>query len=690
MAERFKIMQALDPAQFATDNSSVQIVAARVLEDIQDNSYYLQVKFSNSGNQILSSLDISVQSNNTKVALWHYADLNLKQGDSTGSKTLIPITGNMNYTSLKIIATAIQFINEVSVSGQDLSVCNEIPEIMSPITSYKISVDKLLLLATVIFLVLSLAFSFFGLFRSNSSYVDDCYWRDANLFSTSEELSDSNYVLPFTIPIGIYGYLLSTIIASLFCLFIAKKSCYVPFIRITPFLPFGFQIFLVATLSNRSFVYISDTEKCDYFLTQCTINNSAYYWILCTGVACCVYAAFLIHSYIATKKSHPLKKKINIRAFIIIIAELIVVLLIPLVGISAAQNHTTSVENESISATIVAINPTREKIAAQYGLDGVDIGEDEELALTQTNQSNIRHFLEKCTLINSTTGQQIGTLYCIGVIDKNDVDSSFYRVFWKITDSSLTEVNAENSNDDNNSASSESPEYSGYWYNGNSTSPYYLSIEEDSSGSFLNIEVYSDHYKWTATARPSATDTFTYDDGFQQSYLEDFNLPDLEGTITFDFDKHTVTWKNDSDETVTFTTSISASDFNSFVEKVTAVTESYSDDSQPTIEPIDLAGHYWCEQNSGDAYISIYSAPEDNQEVGNIEVYSQLEKANFSDVLYYVGDNTYETTDGGVTYWRLFFYSYNDTPAFELYYVYSPDGSYQDFGEYIMDEHYYS
>lgn len=86
MAERFKILQALDPAQFATDNSSVQIVAARVLEDIQDNSYYLQVKFSNSGNQILSSLDISVQSNNTKVALWHYADLNLKQGDSTGSK----------------------------------------------------------------------------------------------------------------------------------------------------------------------------------------------------------------------------------------------------------------------------------------------------------------------------------------------------------------------------------------------------------------------------------------------------------------------------------------------------------------------------------------------------------------------------------------------------------------------------
>ena len=146
------------------------------------------------------------------------------------------------------------------------------------------------------------------------------------------------------------------------------------------------------------------------------------------------------------------------------------------------------------------------------------------------------------------------------------------------------------------------PDYSGYWYNGKSIEPYYLSIQEDSSGSFLNIEVYSDYYKWTATARPSTTDTFTYDDGFQQSYSEDFNLPDLEGTITFDFDKHTVTWTDDSDETVTFTTSISASDFNSFVEKVTAVTESYSDDSQPTIEPIDLAGHYWCEQNSGDAY----------------------------------------------------------------------------------------
>ena len=682
MAERFKILQALDPAQFATDNSSVQIVAARVLEDIQDNSYYLQVKFSNSGNQILSSLDISVQSNNTQVALWHYADLNLKQGDSTGSKTLIPITGNMNYTSLKIIATAIQFINEVSVSGQDLSVCNEIPEIMSPITFSKISVDKLLLLATVIFLVLSLAFSFFGLFRSNSSYVDDCYWRDANLFSTSEELSDSNYVLPFTIPIGIYGYLLSTIIASLFCLFIA-------FIRITPFLPFGFQIFLVATLSNRSFVYISDTEKCDYFLTQCTINNSAYYWILCTGVACCVYAAFLIHSYIATKKSHPLKKKINIRAFIIIIAELIVVLLIPLVGISAAQNYTTSVENESISATITAINPTREKIAAQYGLDGVDIGEDEELALTQTNQSNIRHFLEKCTLINSTTGQQIGTLYCIGVIDKNDVDSSFYQVFWKITDSSLTEVNAENSNDDNNSASSESPEYSGYWYNGNSTSPYYLSIEEDSSGSFLNIEVYSDYYKWTATAHPSTTDTFTYDDGFQQSYSEDFNLPDLEGTITFDFDKHTVTWKDDSDETVTFTTSISASGFNSFVEKVTAVTESYSDDSQPIIEPIDLAGHYWCEQNSGDAYISIYSAPEDNQEVGNIEIYSQLEKANFSGILYNIGNNEYETIAETGIHFILSFSGDSNTPIFELYSI-LPSGNRQSYGEYTLDEHYYS
>lgn len=589
MAERFKILQALDPAQFATDNSSVQIVAARVLEDIQDDNHYLQVKFSNSGNQILSSLDLSVQSNNAQVALWHYADLNLKQGDSTGSKTLIPITGNINYTSLKIFATAIQFINEVSVSGQDSSLSNEVPEIKSHVTFPKISVDKILLLITAILLVLSLAFSFFGLFCSNVFYVDDTYWYDANLFKITTELSNDNYVLPITIPIGIYGYLLSAIIASIFCLFVAEKNRCVPFVRIIPFLPCGFQIFLLATLSNRSFVYISDTEKCNYILTQCTINNSAYYWTLCTGIACCVYAAFLIHSYIATKKSHPLKKKINIRAFIIIIAELIVVLLIPLVGISAAQNYTTSVENESISATITAINPTREKIAAQYGLDGVDIGKDEGLALTQTNQSNIRHFLEKCTLINSTTGQQIGTLYCIGVIDKNNVDSSFYRVFWKITDSSLTEVNAENSNDDNNSASSESPEYSGYWYNGNSTSPYYLSIEEASSGSFLNIEVYSDYYKWTATAHPSTTDTFTYNDGFQQSYSEDFNLPDLEGTITFDFDKHTVTWKDDSDEAVTFTTSISASDFNSFVEKVTAVTESYSDDSPNTISPKLLA-----------------------------------------------------------------------------------------------------
>jgi len=384
-----------------------------------------------------------------------------------------------------------------------------------------------------------------------------------------------------------------------------------------------------------------------------------------------------------------LKKKINIRAFIIIIAELIVVLLIPLVGISAAQNYTTSVENESISATITAINPTREKIAAQYGLDGVDIGEDEELALTQTNQSNIRHFLEKCTLINSTTGQQIGTLYCIGVIDKNDVDSLFYQVFWKITDSSLTEVNAENSNDDNNSASSESPEYSGYWYNGNSTSPYYLSIEEDSSGSFLNIEVYSDYYKWTATAHPSTTDTFTYDNGFQQSYSEDFNLPDLEGTITFDFDKHTVTWKDDSDETVTFTTSISASGFNSFVEKVTAVTESYSDDSQPIIEPIDLAGHYWCEQNSGDAYISIYSAPEDNQEVGNIEIYSQLEKANFSGILYNIGNNEYETIAETGIHFILSFSGDSNTPIFELYSI-LPSGNRQSYGEYTLDEHYYS
>lgn len=685
MAERFKILQTLTPAQFTTHNPSVQIVAARILEDTQSNGHYLQAKFVNKGSQPIFCLDVTIMNGNTQVATQHYTDLNLEPEKEVGSKNLISIPTVENYSTLTISISTPSFNGVPAASSQPSSDFSSALRI-----SKKPTVPQIFLLASVVLLISSLALSLCNLFVSNVFYVDDPTWYSANLYKIATELSNASYTrasypIPFSIYFGVYGYALAAILAILFCLFLAEKKRSTPVLRVIPFLPFGFQLFLISTLHNRSFVDIYDEDNCGFVLRRCSFKSSIYPWLICAGAACLSYAVFLFLTRQRTKNDGA---KRNRKKALLVLVEIITVMIVPLIGNGLASSHETKLQNTIIRASLTATNDARSDIAARYGLDEITYSDVLESALTKTAQSNIEQFLEKRDMINTSTDTVIGTLYCIGIVDTDNGSNTYFRVFWKITDQSLAEVDVENSNDD--STSSTSHEYSGYWYNGKSAEPYYLNIQEDTSGSSLKVEVYSDYYKWTATARPSATDTFTYDDGFQQSYSEDFNLPDIEGTITFDFDNHTVTWTDDSGETVTFTNSISASDFNSFVEKVAAVAESYSDDSQPTIEPIDLAGHYWCEQNSGDAYISIYSAPEDNQEVGNIEVYSQLEKANFSDVLYYVGDNTYETTDGGVTYWRLFFYSYNDTPAFELYYVYSPDGSYQDFGEYIMDEHYYS
>ena len=83
------------------------------------------------------------------------------------------------------------------------------------------------------------------------------------------------------------------------------------------------------------------------------------------------------------------------------------------------------------------------------------------------------------------------------------------------------------------------------------------------------------------------------------------------------------------------------------------------------------------------------TAPEDNQEVGNIEIYSQLEKANFSGILYNIGNNEYETIAETGIHFILSFSGDSNTPIFELYSI-LPSGNRQSYGEYTLDEHYYS
>ena len=402
-----------------------------------------------------------------------------------------------------------------------------------------------------------------------------------------------------------------------------------------------------------------------------------------------LFLAFLIVSRLQKKKKDiaTSKKHFFFKTAVCILIEVCIIIAAALFGDFVYASHKELSTYNQLSIHALYQNQVAAFISEKYGVSDVQFGDQTIFAITQNNLGSGYNILDRDELYDSNS-QFLGYVYFCGTVEnphKNILTDSYnLSLSYELMDT-LSTPEAE----DQSANSTPALDYSGYWYNGNSTSLYYLSIEEDSSGSFLNIEVYSDYYKWTATAHPSTTDTFTYDDGFQQSYSEDFNLPDLEGTITFDFDKHTVTWKDDSDETVTFTTSISASDFNSFVEKVTAVTESYSDDSQPIIEPIDLAGHYWCEQNSGDAYISIYSAPEDNQEVGNIEIYSQLEKANFSGILYNIGNNEYETIAETGIHFILSFSGDSNTPIFELYSI-LPSGNRQSYGEYTLDEHYYS
>lgn len=692
MAERFKILQTLTSAQFTTDNFSVQIVAARVLEDTQDSGQYLQVKFTNQSNHILTGLDVAVMNGETRIAIQHYTGLNLKPGNSTGSKTLIPILDNTNFSALKLNLTTLQFKPEGTVLPFDAQ--NDSHEHPTTESAKKFPVDKILLVATAAFLLVGLALSFCNCFEGityqRSAFLgeDTTSW-PLSLLQLISFLSGTDYAPPLPLDFGIFGYFISSVLAVFLCLWYTKKEKTLPIIKILPILPFCFSFSIIGMLDSRNFISISNQENAFFILKQVSVETLGFIWLVLLLAAAVFFLLFLIISLLQKKKKDiaASKKHFSFKTAVCILIEACLVIATALFGDFIYTSHKELSTYNQLSIHALYQGQVSAFLSESYDVSDVQFGEQTIFAITQNNLGSGYNILDRDELYDSNS-QFLGYVYFCGTVEnphKNILTDSYnLSLSYELMDT-LSTPEAE----DQSANSTPAPDYSGYWYNGNSTSPYYLSIEEDSSGSFLNIEVYSDYYKWTATAHPSTTDTFTYDDGFQQSYSEDFNLPDLEGTITFDFDKHTVTWRDDSDETVTFTTSISASDFNSFVEKVTAVTESYSDDSQPTIEPIDLAGHYWCEQNSGDAYISIYSAPEDNQEVGNIEIYSQLEKANFSGILYNIGNNEYETIAETGIHFILSFSGDSNTPIFELYSI-LPSGNRQSYGEYTLDEHYYS
>ena len=692
MAERFKILQTLTSAQFTTDNFSVQIVAARVLEDTQDGGQYLQVKFTNQSNQILTGLDVAVMNGETRIAIQHYTGLNLKPGNSTGSKTLIPILDNTNFSALKLNLTTFQFKPEGTVLPFDAQ--NDSHEHPTTESAKKFPVDKILLVATAAFLLVGLALSFCNCFEGityqRSAFLgeDTTSW-PLSLLQLISFLSGTDYAPPLPLDFGIFGYFISSVLAVFLCLWYTKKEKTLPIIKILPILPFCFSFSIIGMLDSRNFISISNQENAFFILKQVSVETLGFIWLVLLLAAAVFFLLFLIISLLQKKKKDiaASKKHFSFKTAVCILIEACLVIATALFGDFIYTSHKELSTYNQLSIHALYQGQVSAFLSESYDVSDVQFGEQTIFAITQNNLGSGYNILDRDELYDSNS-QFLGYVYFCGTVEnphKNILTDSYnLSLSYELMDT-LSTPEAENQS----ANSTPAPDYSGYWYNGNSTSPYYLSIEEDFSGSFLNIEVYSDYYKWTATAHPSTTDTFTYDDGFQQSYSEDFNLPDLEGTITFDFDKHTVTWKDDSDETVTFTTSISASGFNSFVEKVTAVTESYSDDSQPIIEPIDLAGHYWCEQNSGDAYISIYSAPEDNQEVGNIEIYSQLEKANFSGILYNIGNNEYETIAETGIHFILSFSGDSNTPIFELYSI-LPSGNRQSYGEYTLDEHYYS
>lgn len=685
MAERFNILQTLNPQQLSTDNPSVQISAARILEDTQTGQKYLQVKFVNNGEQTITGLDITVKSGDARIAIQHFTDLNLKCGETSGSKTLIELPNETNAFSFRVAVSKIQWNNFSDVPSQNSPSAQNVG---SKAPHYALSIPSVIrtsiLLISALLIVFTLAFSFFAIFRvyvtAPRSYDNDCF--DINLYQITSKLSDSTYSLPATVFIGVYGYLISSVLAIIACIFSARKKRSIPFLRITPFFSLGFQIFLLATIADCYFVSFSDVSSGNYILRECTANPATPIWLFSSGLACFIYAAFLLWSIFISKK------KISISTLAIPITEIVLVAGIPLVGISMAENHITAIDNAEIRANLNSINQTIDTIAKEYGFEELRSVEVFDRALTKATQPHTSYFMKESKLFDLSRDEYVGSFCCLAVIDEASPENTAYYNFWDIWNAEDSTIDSSNNN---NSTAESTPSYAGYWTNGDASDPYYLGIQVDSSGStpVLEVQVYSDYYHWTATAHQSTSNVFTYENGFQQSHSEDFNLPDLTGTVTFNFDKNTVTWDDDSGESIVFTDSISDDVFNTFVNKTAAAANSYADNSQSNIDPIDLAGHYWCEQNSGDAYISMYSAPDNDQEVGNIEIYSQLEKANFSGVLYSIGDNQYETIDELGNHWNLAFYGSSDSPAFELHYI-LPSGNYQSFGEYVLDEHYYS
>ena len=220
-----------------------------------------------------------------------------------------------------------------------------------------------------------------------------------------------------------------------------------------------------------------------------------------------------------------------------------------------------------------------------------------------------------------------------------------------------------------NTASSESdsaPEnvyspsdFAGYWFNDSSSTPYCMQLKVFPSASsyVVEIAVYSDMYEWTATAYEASSLKFTYDNGFQKSHDEMFNLPDLCGSISFDAGSHTVVWNDDSVQSITFSKSISKSDFNSFLERIqTHSTSSAVNYSEAISGYAEIAGHYVCSTNNNEAYINIYSSPDGNA-VGNFEVYSSSGEQIFSGKLYPTGTDNYDARSNSGSQCHLYVYS---------------------------------
>ena len=705
MAERFNILQTLDSKCFSTDNPSVQISAARILEDTQTGQKYLQVKFVNNGEQTITGLDITVKSGDARIAIQHFTDLNLKYGETSGSKTLIALPKNIRYSEIKILVSN---AHEKDIPSPESSTSESIPDfsvedIPTENSTKKLSLKTILLLATAVLLLIGLLVSnlkiFEGITYTRSELLEeDIRSYPLRLIQLTSYLHGSDYTLPVPFYIAIFGYLLSSIAAILLCLWRTKIEKSIPFIRILPFLPTGFFFSLVGMLDSRNFVSLVDSENGYFVLKRVDSGNAVFACLILLLIADLCYLAFLIVSRHQRKKIRQIssvaekgissKKHVPFKTILCCLSEILLIAVVTLFGDSVYTAHQDIFFHNQMSVRGLYSGKVDDFISENYGIDNVHLGEQTIFAITQNNLGSGYNVLDRDELYDNND-QLLGYVYFCGTVPdavKNILtDSYILSISYSLSDSLIP---IENSNIESNSST---PNYAGYWTNGDVLDPYYLGIQVDSSGStsVLEVQVYSDYYHWTATAYQSTGNVFTYENGFQQSHSEDFNLPDLAGTVTFNFDKNTVTWDDNSGESIVFTDSISDDVFNTFVNKTAAAANSYVDNSQSSIDPIDLAGHYWCEQNSGDAYISMYSSPDNNQEVGNIEIYSQLEKANFSGTLYSIGDNQYETIDELGNHWNLAFYGSSDSPAFELHYI-LPFGNYQSFGEYVLDEHYYS